>query len=91
MGSFVPFGGFFSSLSDFKNPIPSNNPSSTCYLCTEKCEQEVANIMNVESSVSDADQNSEKLPSWLRMAEIDTSKGVTVAKVCLSFKFGIFL
>ncbi|GAV66607.1 AAA_2 domain-containing protein [Cephalotus follicularis] len=78
MGSFVPFGGFFSTTSGYKTPLSSFNQSSTrCKLCNGKYEQEVAVIMKVRStSVSVSDQYSEKLPSWLQMTELDTSKEV---------------
>lgn len=83
MGSFVPFGGFFSSPLDPKSPKRSKNQYSTCcYLCTEKFEHEVAAILKERSITSVADRCSEKLPSWLERAELDTRKGVDMAKVC---------
>lgn len=87
MGSFVPFGGFFSSPPDFKNPVRSKSHYSTlCYLCTEKLEQEVAALLKLESSDSVTDQCLDNLTSSDRIAALDTSKGVGAAKVCL-FKF----
>ncbi|XP_022752644.1 protein SMAX1-LIKE 6-like isoform X2 [Durio zibethinus] len=81
MKSFVPFGGFFPTPSDFRSPLSGRNQSITrCNLCNEKYEQEVAAILKVGSTVSVADQHSENLPSWLRMAAVDTSKGEDVAK-----------
>lgn len=90
MGSFVPFGGFFSSPLDFKNPVRSKSHYSTlCYLCTEKFEQEVAALLKLESSDSVTDQCLDNLASFDKIAALDASKGVGVAKVCYS-NFGIF-
>ncbi|CAA7038033.1 unnamed protein product [Microthlaspi erraticum] len=66
MGSFVPFGGFFSSASDFRVPY-SNSMNQTlprCHLCNEKYEQEVTSFG--KSGSSPDDQSSETLPSWLQ-------------------------
>lgn len=87
LGSFVPLGGFFSTPSDFTYPFSSTNQSfSRCKLCSEKYEQDVAVIQKGGSTISVADQYSESLPSWFRMAEHDTGEGVDVAKVCKLFK-----
>lgn len=77
MGSFVPFGGFFSSTSDFRAPLSGtvNQTLSRCHLCNEKYLQEVAAVVKAGSSLSLADQCSEKLPSWLRAAETELDKG----------------
>ncbi|KAG7573023.1 P-loop containing nucleoside triphosphate hydrolase [Arabidopsis suecica] len=75
MGSFVPFGGFFSSTSDFRVPY-SNSMNQTlprCHLCNEKYEQEVTAFAKSGSSLDD--QCSEKLPSWLRNVEHEQDKG----------------
>ncbi|ESQ36179.1 hypothetical protein EUTSA_v10006689mg [Eutrema salsugineum] len=79
MGSFVPFGGFFSSTSDFRVPLSGtvNQTLSRCHICNEKYLQEVAAIAKAGSSLSLADQCSEKLPSWLRAAEAELDKGTT--------------
>ncbi|XP_028784579.1 protein SMAX1-LIKE 7 isoform X2 [Neltuma alba] len=46
MGSFVPFGGFFSTPPEFKNPVSCANQSSArCQTCNEKYEQEVADVL----------------------------------------------
>lgn len=83
MGSFVPFAGFFSTPTDFKNPLSSTNRSTTlCHLCNEKYEQEVSSILKGGSTISVADQYSGTLPSWLLMAESDTNKGADAVKVC---------
>ncbi|KAF2317425.1 hypothetical protein GH714_022220 [Hevea brasiliensis] len=80
MGSFVPFGGFFSTPSDLKYPLCNVAQSITqCHLCTAKYEQEVTAMLK-GSTVSIADQYSENLPSWLQMAQLDTGKGLDVAK-----------
>lgn len=82
MGSFVPFGGFFPAPSDLRSPLSGRNQSiHRCNLCNEKYEQEVAAISKVGSTVSVADRYSENLPSWLRMAAVDTGKGEDVVKV----------
>ncbi|EOA39583.1 hypothetical protein CARUB_v10008201mg [Capsella rubella] len=77
MGSFVPFGGFFSSTSDFRVPLSStvNQTLSRCQLCNDKYLQELAAVIKAGSSLSLADQCSEKLPSWLRAAEMELDKG----------------
>uniref|UniRef100_A0A2P2L0H5 Clp R domain-containing protein n=1 Tax=Rhizophora mucronata TaxID=61149 RepID=A0A2P2L0H5_RHIMU len=81
MGSFIPFGGFFSTPSDFRNPLSGINQLITqCHHCNVEYEQEAAANLKVGSAVSVADQHSKKLPSWLQMAELDNSKGVDVAK-----------
>lgn len=79
MGSFVPFGGFFSSTSDFRVPLSStlSQTLSRCHLCNEKYLQEVAAVVKAGSSTSLSDQCSEKLPSWLRAAETELDKGTT--------------
>ncbi|CAL9214022.1 unnamed protein product [Arabidopsis halleri] len=79
MGSFVPFGGFFSSTSDFRVPLSStvNQTLSRCHLCNEKYLQEVAAVLKASSSLSLADQCSEKLPAWLRAVETKEDKGTT--------------
>lgn len=86
MGSFIPFGGFFSIPSDLKYPLPNINQSITrCPLCTAKYEQEVAALLKMGSTISVADQYSDNLPSWLQMAQLDTGKGLDAAKVCYSY------
>ncbi|GMI81716.1 SMAX1-like 7 [Hibiscus trionum] len=81
MRSFVPFGGLFPTPSDLKSPLSSRNQSvPRCNLCNEKYEQEVDAVKKAGSTVSVADKYSENLPSWLRMAAVDTSKGEDVAK-----------
>lgn len=90
MGSFVPFGGFFSTTSDFQRPFSRINQSFTrCKLCTENYEQEAAVVRKGGSTISVVDQCSEIVP-WLRMAELDTGKRVDVAKVCNSSKFDFY-
>ncbi|KAG2327555.1 hypothetical protein Bca52824_010283 [Brassica carinata] len=77
MGSFVPFGGFFSSTSDFRVPFSNSMSQSRlprCHLCNEKCEQEVT-ALGKSSSMTD-NQCSEKLPCWLRNVESEQDKGI---------------
>ncbi|KAJ6424822.1 hypothetical protein OIU84_025566 [Salix udensis] len=82
LGSFVPFGGFFPSPSDFKKPTNSINQSITCcHLCNAKYEKDVAAILKMGSTTSVADQTSEKLPSLLQMAELDMGKAVDTVKI----------
>uniref|UniRef100_A0A5B6ZHI0 Clp R domain-containing protein n=1 Tax=Davidia involucrata TaxID=16924 RepID=A0A5B6ZHI0_DAVIN len=81
MGSFVPLGGFFSTPSEFKNVLGSTNQSVTrCDLCNEKYEQEATVVLKGGSTISVSDQYSASLPSWLQMAECDTSKRVDAVK-----------
>ncbi|KAG7596140.1 Clp N-terminal domain superfamily [Arabidopsis suecica] len=79
MGSFVPFGGFFSSTSNFRVPLSStvNQTLSRCHLCNEKYLQEVAAVLKAGSSLSLADKCSEKLAPWLRAIETKEDKGIT--------------
>ncbi|KAL3611266.1 hypothetical protein D5086_002286 [Populus alba] len=82
LGSFVPFGGFFSTPSDFKKPTNIINQAIICcHLCNAKYEKDVAAILKTGSTTSVADQSSEKLPSLLQMAELDTGKAVDAVKV----------
>ncbi|KAJ0230231.1 Protein SMAX1-LIKE 7 [Hirschfeldia incana] len=77
MGSFVPFGGFFSSTSDFRVPFSNSMTQSRlprCHLCNEKCEQEVTALGKSGSMA--VDQCSEKLPCWLRNVEYEQDKGI---------------
>ncbi|BAT88344.1 Protein SMAX1-LIKE 7 [Vigna angularis] len=77
MGSFVPFGGFFSTTSELKNPVSCTNASSLtrCDTCNEKCEQEVADILNVGPATS-ASGYSTSLP-WLQKVNVETDMAKT--------------
>ncbi|RZC26277.1 Protein SMAX1-LIKE 6 isoform E [Glycine soja] len=45
MGSFVPFGGFFSTP-EIRSPVSCTNaPFTRCDTCNKKCEQEVADLL----------------------------------------------
>ncbi|KAF8397285.1 hypothetical protein HHK36_016198 [Tetracentron sinense] len=80
-GSFVPFGGFFSTPSDLKGPLSSTFQSlSLCHLCNEKYEQEVSAFLKGGCTVSVADQHPATFPSWLQTTELGTNKGLDVAK-----------
>ena len=80
MGSFVPFGGFFSTTSELRSPISCTNSSLTrCDTCNEKYEQEVADILKVGPATS-ACGYSTSLP-WLQKVNVDTNKGLDAAKV----------
>ncbi|TKY47158.1 Chaperone protein ClpB [Spatholobus suberectus] len=80
MGSFVPLGGFFSTPSEFKNPLSCTNASSLtrCDTCNEKYEQEVADNLKVGPATS-ASGYSTSLP-WLQKVNVDTDRGLDVAK-----------
>ncbi|KAK0588667.1 hypothetical protein LWI29_003916 [Acer saccharum] len=73
MKSFVPPTGFF-PWSNARNQ--QHPPSSTCYLRTEKHEQELQDLLNHQPSTSAAGgELRENLPSWLRIGELEKSKG----------------
>ncbi|ESW14200.1 hypothetical protein PHAVU_008G261000 [Phaseolus vulgaris] len=76
MGSFVPFGGFFSTP-EIRSPVNSTNGSFTrCDKCNEKCEQEVADILKVGPSSSNSTSS-----SWLqKVVNVDTHRGSDVTK-----------
>ncbi|XP_027335375.1 protein SMAX1-LIKE 6 [Abrus precatorius] len=80
MGSFVPFGGFFSTPSELKNPLSCTNASSLirCDACNEKYEQEVGDILKVGPATS-ACGYSTSLP-WLQKVNVDSDRGLDVAK-----------
>ncbi|KAJ6409076.1 hypothetical protein OIU84_008718 [Salix udensis] len=81
LGSFVPFGGFFSTPSDFKIPPNSINQSITrCHLCNAKYEQDVAATLKMGPTISVAEQSSENLPSSRQLAELDMRKAVDMVK-----------
>ncbi|KAK9126082.1 hypothetical protein Scep_014928 [Stephania cephalantha] len=82
MESFVPFGGFFSSPSDLKEPFSSSpyQSLSRCRACNEKYEQEVSTILSGGCSRSVADQYQENVPSWLQMAEVNANINLNIAK-----------
>ncbi|KAL2956007.1 hypothetical protein AAZX31_18G061400 [Glycine max] len=81
MGSFVPFGGFFSTPSEFKSPLSCTNASSLsrCDSCNEKCEQEVADILKVGPATSASGYSSTSLP-WLQKVNVDSDRRLDVAK-----------
>ncbi|WCJ19887.1 Double Clp-N motif-containing P-loop nucleoside triphosphate hydrolases superfamily protein [Euphorbia peplus] len=72
MESFVPFGGFFSTLSELNSSYQS---ISRCHQCNEKCEQEIVAVSKDGLVSSVADQYQSNLPSWLQMTEVGTNKG----------------
>lgn len=86
MESFVPFGGFFPTPSDFKNPLGGLCQNvSRCQQCNEKCEQEIIASSKGGFTASITDQCQSVLPSWLQMAEPDSNKGLDL-KVCMALK-----
>ncbi|KAI4318192.1 hypothetical protein L6164_025990 [Bauhinia variegata] len=81
MGSFVPFGGFFSTPPEFENPVSSTNQSFTCcHVCKEKYEKEVADVGKIGPTASPSDC-SKSLP-WLqkKKVNVDVDEGLDVAK-----------
>lgn len=95
MGSFVPFGGFFSTPSEFKNPVSCTNASSSslltrCDTCNESCEQEVADILKVgPAATSTSVYSSTSLPR-LQKVNVDSDRGLDVAKVCVMIHLILF-
>lgn len=81
MGSFVPFGGFFSTPPESKSPISSTNVSFTCCdKCNEKYEQEVADAFKVDPATL-ASNYTTSLPWFKKVVDVDTHGGLDVAKV----------
>ncbi|XP_027329540.1 protein SMAX1-LIKE 6-like [Abrus precatorius] len=80
MGSFVPFGGFFPTPSEIKNPIKCTNATFTrCDKCNEKYEQEVADIPKVGSTTL-ASSYSTSLPWLQKVVDVDAHRKLDVAK-----------
>ncbi|KAK7321353.1 hypothetical protein VNO77_31917 [Canavalia gladiata] len=80
MGSFVPFGGFFPTPSEIKNPVSCTNASLTrCDKCNEKYEQEVADILKVGPATL-ASSFSTSSPWLQKVVNVDTHRGLDVAK-----------
>lgn len=78
MGSFVPFGGFFSTP-EIRSPVSCANGSFTrCDTCNKKCEQEVADLLKVGPSSS----NSTSSPWLQKVVNVETHRGSDAAKVC---------
>nr|AQY56559.1 D53A [Petunia x hybrida] len=76
IGSFVPFGGFFSTASEFEKSRSNEHESTArCNLCNEKYEQEVSAALR-GATASVADQRVTHLSSWLHKAECGPSKGL---------------
>lgn len=71
MESFVPFGGLFSTLSDFSG---SRKSIPRCHMCDDKCEEEINAVTKGGVATSVADQYWSTLPSWLQMADLDVAK-----------------
>lgn len=90
MGSFVPFGGFFSTPSEFKKQVGCTSQSFVrCQACNEKYEQEVADSLKGGPTTS-ASSYSTSLP-WLQQVNVDTDKRLDVAKVSYAQKILVFL
>ncbi|XP_025681977.1 protein SMAX1-LIKE 8 isoform X1 [Arachis hypogaea] len=75
MDSFVPFGGFFSSPSDLKSPLPGCIPNLRHRQNSERCEQEVPAPKERFSSLAVEPCQSNYQP-WLQIAEINAAKGL---------------
>ncbi|CAH9121447.1 unnamed protein product [Cuscuta epithymum] len=91
MESFVPFGGLFATSSDFiRGPLLSSSyPSSPrCFLCNEKCREEISALSDGSfgSSVAGHYQHS-SLPSWLQSTNrIDSIKATDDKMLFMSAK-----
>lgn len=95
MGSFVPFGGFFTTSSESENSwINKNEYTARCNLCNEKYEQEVSSVLRGATG-SVTDQHATHLSSWLQKAECGPSRGLVGVEVCHSesnsFSFPVIL
>lgn len=91
MGSFVPFGGFFSTPSEIKTPVSCTNASFTrCDKCNEKYEQEVADVLKSDPATL-ASSCSTSLPWLQKVVHVDTHGGLDVAKVCYDHLISDFL
>ncbi|KAK9673811.1 hypothetical protein RND81_12G191800 [Saponaria officinalis] len=87
MGSFVPFGGFFPTPSDFRAPLAGMRaPFTRCNECNVSYEKELRATPKEGSSVSVAGDQSSTLPSWLQSAEADPSKAREVVAQYLVFQ-----
>ncbi|KAL5125117.1 Protein SMAX1-LIKE 6 [Glycine soja] len=76
MGSFVPFGGFFSTP-EIRSPVSCTNaPFTRCDTCNKKCEQEVADLLKVGPSSS----NSTSSPWLQKVVNVETHRGSDAAK-----------
>lgn len=76
MGSFVPFGGFFTTSSESENSwINKNEYTARCNLCNEKYEQEVSTVLRGATGPV-TDQHATHLSSWLQKAECGPSRGL---------------
>ncbi|XP_038718699.1 protein SMAX1-LIKE 6-like isoform X1 [Tripterygium wilfordii] len=81
MGSFVPFGGFFSSPSDSRCSLSTSYQClSRCRQCDERCAQEVISISKEGTTASVSDHYQSSLSSCLHMAEISTDKRLDLIK-----------
>lgn len=79
MQSFVPFGGFFSSISDFKGPLSGVYPSRLrCNQCDKNYEDELSSILKRPKPSSPQQPG---LPSWLQREDISKSP-INETKVC---------
>lgn len=81
MGSFVPFGGFFSSPSDMKSPFSRSYQYVTrSNLGNEKLEQEVAAFSKRGSIVSASDKHQTAFSPWLQMGELGANNTLEYLK-----------
>ncbi|KAL9688101.1 hypothetical protein QQ045_032514 [Rhodiola kirilowii] len=79
MGSFVPFGGFFSNPSDYNSLSSTFQTTTRCQLCNEKYEQEVSTVLKRGDGIPIADQCSSSLPTWLHN-NLDHPRGADTGK-----------
>ncbi|XP_041012268.1 protein SMAX1-LIKE 6 [Juglans microcarpa x Juglans regia] len=77
LGSFIPFGGFFSTPSDSKVPLSSSYRCVPHSLqCNEKCKPEVIAVSKGCCTTSVADHYKSSSPSWLQMTELGSNMGL---------------
>lgn len=69
MGSFVPFGGFFSSPYDLKGPLSSSYHVNSSNQCNENSERQRSAFPRRGVMASVADQHRPLLSPWLQMVE----------------------
>lgn len=78
MESFVPFGGFFSSSTDYSSRVLSNSPYQ--YLSQGNIgERETVPDPKTGFTTSVADQCQYSLPSWLQMTEQSSNVKVKIS------------
>jgi len=83
MGSFVPFGGFFSSPYDLKGPLSSSYHVNSSNQCNENSERQRSAFPRGGVMASVTDQHRPLLSPWLRMVEPMANNAYNDLKVCI--------